>query len=83
MSIHDHLKHIPASGTEKLGWSRALELAKVARSEGRHFGCATWLHKAKEWTKEELKEEVYKEVRSPGRLCDVGSSGSPAGEKVP
>ena len=43
-----------------LGWSKALELAKVARNQGRNFSSATWLHKAKECTKEELKEEVYK-----------------------
>jgi hypothetical protein len=60
MSIHDHLRQIPAPEIEELGWSKALELAKVARSEGRHFDCATWLHKAKESTKQELKEEVHK-----------------------
>jgi hypothetical protein len=60
MSIHDHLRQIPAPEIEELGWSKALELAKVARSEGRHFDSATWLHKAKESTKQELKEEVYK-----------------------
>jgi len=60
MSIHDHLRQIPAPEIEALGWSKALELAKVARSEGRRFDCATWLHKAKECTKQELKEEVYK-----------------------
>jgi len=60
MSIHDHLRRIPTEEIENLGWSKALELAKVARSEGRHFGSATWLHKAKESTKQELKEEVYK-----------------------
>ena len=43
-----------------LGWSKALELAKVARNQGRNFSSATWLHKAKECTKGELKEEVYK-----------------------
>ena len=32
----------------------------MARSEGRHFDSATWLHKAKESTKQELKEEVHK-----------------------
>ena len=46
MSIHDHLRQIPAPEIEALGWSKALELAKVARSEGRHFDSATWLHKA-------------------------------------
>ena len=60
MSIHDHLRQIPTAEIESLGWSKALELAKVARSEGRHFDSATWLHKAKECTKQQLKEEVYK-----------------------
>ena len=60
MSIHDHLRQIPTEEIESLGWSKALELAKVARSEGRHFKSAIWLHKAKECTKQELKEEVYK-----------------------
>jgi hypothetical protein len=60
MSIHDHLRQIPTQEIESLGWSKALELAKVARSEGRHFDSATCLHKAKECTKQELKEEVYK-----------------------
>jgi len=60
MSIPDHLKQIPTQEIEGLGWSKALELAKVARSEGRHFDSATWLHGAKESTKQELKEEVYK-----------------------
>jgi len=60
MSIHDHLRKIPTQEIEQLGWSKALELAKVARSEGRHFDSATWLHKAKESTKQQLKEEVYK-----------------------
>jgi hypothetical protein len=60
MSIHDHLRQIPTQEIENLGWSKALELAKVARSEGRHFDSATWLHKAKESTKQQLKEEVYK-----------------------
>jgi hypothetical protein len=60
MSIHDHLRQIPTVEIEELGWSKALELAKVARSEGRRFDCATWLHRAKESTKQELKEAVYK-----------------------
>ena len=60
MSIHDNLKQIPTEEIEDLGWSKALELAKVAKSEGRRFNSATWLHKAHESSKEELKEEVYK-----------------------
>jgi hypothetical protein len=66
VSIHDHLPQIPAPEIEELGWSNALELAKVARSEGRRFDSATrlhsatWLHKAKESTKRELQEAVHK-----------------------
>ena len=57
MSIHDHLRQIPTEEIESLGWSKALELAKVARSEGRRFDR---LHKAQESSKEELKEEVHR-----------------------
>lgn len=60
MSIHDNLRQIPTADIEGLGWSKALELAKVARNEGRRFNSATWLHRARECTKEELKEEVHK-----------------------
>jgi hypothetical protein len=60
MSIHDHLPQIPTEDIEGLGWSKALELAKIARNEGRRFDSATWLHRAKDCTKQELKKEVYK-----------------------
>ncbi len=60
MSIHDQLRQIPVPEIEELGWSKALELAKVARGEGRRFDCATWLHRARESTKQELKEAVHK-----------------------
>ena len=62
MSIHDHLKQIPTEEIESLGWSKALELAKVARSEGRQFDSATGLHRAKESTKQELKESIESTV---------------------
>lgn len=60
MSIHDNLRQIPTEEIESLGWSKALELAKIARSEGRKFESATWLHKAKESSKEELQQEVHR-----------------------
>jgi hypothetical protein len=60
MSIHDHLRRIPAPEIEELGWAKALELAKVARREGRQFDSATWLHRAKDSSKRELQETVHK-----------------------
>ena len=33
-------------------------MVKVARRDGEHFDCATWLHKARELPKEEFKREV-------------------------
>ncbi len=45
-----------------MGWTKGLELAKVARAEGQEFDCATWLHKAREMPKEEFKREVEEEL---------------------
>ena len=45
-----------------MGWTKGLELAKVARRDGQEFDCATWLHKARELPKEEFKREVEKDL---------------------
>jgi hypothetical protein len=45
-----------------VGWTKGLELAKVARRDGQEFDCATWLHKARSMPKEEFKREVEKEL---------------------
>jgi len=45
-----------------VGWSKATELAKVARRDGQRFDSATWLHKARELPKEEFKREVSKHL---------------------
>jgi hypothetical protein len=37
-------------------------LAKLARSEGKHFDCATWLHKARSMPKEQFRQAVEKEL---------------------
>ena len=78
MSIYDNLRQIPTEEIESLGWSKALELAKIARSEGQRFESATWLHKAKESSKEELQQEVHRyftgEDLSPTRWSTSNSS---------
>ena len=62
MSIHEHLPPEARKELREVGWTKGLELAKVARSEGQEFDCATWLHKARSMPKEEFKREVEKEL---------------------
>jgi hypothetical protein len=44
------------------GGTKGLELAKVARRDGQHVDCATWLHKARELPQEDFRREVEKEL---------------------
>jgi hypothetical protein len=62
MAIHEHLTRIPKNELQKVGWSKAIELVKVARRDGEQFDCATWLHKAKELPKEAFKGEVERHL---------------------
>jgi hypothetical protein len=62
MSIHEHLPPQARRDLKEVGWTKGLELAKVARRDGQDFDCATWLHKAREMPKEEFKQEVEKEL---------------------
>jgi hypothetical protein len=63
MSIHEHLPPEAKRELKQVGWSKGLELAKLARrSNGQEFDCATWLHKAKVLPKEEFQREVEKEL---------------------
>jgi hypothetical protein len=58
MAIHEELPRKIHRDLREVGWTKATDLAKVARREGQRFDCATWLHKAKEMPKEEFKREV-------------------------
>jgi len=62
MSIHEHLPPQARKELKAVGWTKGLELAKLARRDGQRFDCATWLHKAHEMPKEEFKQEVEKEL---------------------
>jgi len=63
MSIHEHLPPEVKRELKQVGWTKGLELAKLARSRnGQEFNCATWLHKAKVLPKEEFQREVEKEL---------------------
>jgi len=62
MSIHEHLPPQARKELKEVGWTKGLELAKIARRDGQDFDCATWLHRAREMPKEEFKQEVEKEL---------------------
>jgi hypothetical protein len=62
MAIHENLTKIPKHDLRKVGWSKAVELVKVARRDGEEFDSATWLHMAKELPKEGFKSEVERHL---------------------
>src|SRR6184192_392145 len=63
MSIHEHLPAPIKRELKQVGWTKGLELAKLARRrDGQEFDCATWLHKAHELPKEEFHRQVEKEL---------------------
>ena len=62
MSIHEHLPPQVRKELKQVGWTKGLELAKLARRDGQHFDCATWLHKARALPKEAFRQAVEKEL---------------------
>lgn len=62
MAIHERLPRIPKRELREVGWTKATELAKLARREGQRFESATWLHKARSMPKEEFKREVERHL---------------------
>ena len=62
MSIHEQLPPQVRKELKEVGWTKALELAKLARKRGQRFESATWMHRAREMPKEEFKREVEKEL---------------------
>jgi hypothetical protein len=62
MAIHEHLPRIPKADLRSMGWTKARELAKVARRDRQGFDCAPWVHKAQELPREEFKREVERHL---------------------
>jgi hypothetical protein len=62
MSIHENLPPQARRQLKEIGWTKGLELAKVARRDGQKFNCATWLHKAKTLPKDQFRREVEREL---------------------
>src|SRR5271169_4013 len=62
MSIHEYLPPQARKELKEVGWTKGLELAKLARRDRQNFDCATWLHKARQMPTEEFKQEVEREL---------------------
>ena len=62
MAIHENLHRVPKQQLREIGWTKATELAKIARREGERFESATWVHRAHELPKEEFKREVERHL---------------------
>ena len=67
MSIHENVPPQARRQLKEIGWAKSLELAKLARRDGQKFNCATWLHKAREMTKEKFRSEVERELTGEDR----------------
>ena len=62
MAIHKQLPRQIHRDLWQVGWTKARELVKVARTEGQNFDCAPWVHKAKRMPREEFKREVERHL---------------------
>jgi len=65
MAIHEQLPKQIRNELKQVGWTKAKELAKVARRQGQEFESATWLHKAKHLPKEAFQQEVERCLNGP------------------
>lgn len=67
MCIYELLPAQARQELKEVGWSKGLELAKLARRDRQQFDCATWFRKARKMSKEQLKREVQKELTGKER----------------
>jgi hypothetical protein len=51
MSIHEHLPPQARKELKEVGWTKGVELAKLARRGRQAFDCTTWLQKARKMPK--------------------------------
>ena len=71
MSIHERLPRQTHRQLKEIGWTKAADLAKLARRQGEQFDCATWLHKARETPKDKLHDEIDKLLTGKSESSDL------------
>ena len=62
MALHERLPRIPKSDLQRVGWTKAIELAKVAKHDRQNFDSATWLQTAQQLPKDAFKRTVSKHL---------------------
>jgi hypothetical protein len=62
MSIHENLPPQARKELKKVGWAKGIELVKLARRDRQNFDCATWLHKARDLSKQDFQRAVEREL---------------------
>jgi hypothetical protein len=65
MAIHDNLPKEIRRELKAVGWSKATELAKLARRQGEQFESAKWLHVAKQLPFDPFKQEIERALNGP------------------
>ena len=60
MSIHEQLPKQARKDLNRVGWTKAAELVKVARRDQERFESASWMHRAETMPKQQFKDEVEK-----------------------
>jgi hypothetical protein len=76
MSIHEHLPPEVRRDLKQVGWTKAAELTKVARSDGKDFDCAAWMHKARSLPRDQFKREVDQHLTGKDRNRPRSSTSS-------
>jgi hypothetical protein len=62
MSIHEHLPKQIKKDLPLIGWAKAAELVKVARSDKERFDSTSWVQKAQQMRTEQFRHEVEKHL---------------------
>jgi hypothetical protein len=62
MSIHENLPPEVRKELKEVGWTKGLELAKLAKKEKKHFESAIWLHRAREMPTDQFRVAIEKEL---------------------
>ena len=62
MSIHEQLPKQIKKDLPEIGWAKAAELVKVARSDRERFDFGSWVEKARSMSREEFRHEVEKHL---------------------